>query len=103
MNLALIVLADHSSSCPSISDICQDPEVRKLLLWEIGSIAKSSGLQGWEVPVGVVVEPEPFSIENGLLTSTLKQCRPKLEAKYRVMLEGVYHEMTAQQRDRYHF
>jgi len=75
--------------------------VRKLILWEIRSIAKSSGLQGWEVPAGVVVEPEPFSIENGLLTSTLKQCRPKLEAKYRVILEAVYQEMTAQQRDRY--
>ena len=76
-------------------------EVKAVYLQEIRSIARAKSLQGWEVPVRVILEPEPFTEETGLLTITFKQCRPKLEQKYRPMLEKLYQEVNAAQMERY--
>ena len=76
-------------------------EVKAVYLQEIRTIARAKGLQGWEVPVGVVLEPEPFTREAGLLTLTFKQCRPKLEQKYRPVLEKLYQEVNSAQIERY--
>lgn len=76
-------------------------EVQGMYLQEIRTIARTKGLQGWEVPVGVILEPEPFTREAGLLTLTFKQCRPKLEQKYRTVLEKLYQEVNAAQMERY--
>jgi fatty acid CoA ligase FadD9 len=44
--------------------------------------ARTAGLAAYEVPVEVVVETEPFSVENGLITASGKLARPALVAKY---------------------
>lgn len=61
---------------------------------EIQSIAMANSLPGWEVPADILLEPLPFSVENGLLTSTLKTNRPKLEQKYKSSLEEVYSKLN---------
>ena len=68
---------------------------------ELSTIAKSHGLQGWEVPGGLVLESVPFSLENGLLTAVQKKSRPKLEEKYRSCLEELYSRINANQSKRY--
>ena len=39
----------------------------------------SMGLQGFEKVRGIILEAEPFSVENNLLTPTLKLKRPQLQ------------------------
>lgn len=39
---------------------------------------------------GCVVETEPFSVENGLLTPTQKAKRPVIQEKYKPALEALY-------------
>ena len=68
---------------------------------DLCTIAKSHGLQGWEVPAGLLLEPVPFSLENGLLTAVQKKNRPKLELKYRIRLEELYRKINANQSKRY--
>lgn len=62
---------------------------------EIQTIAKDMSLPGWEVPVDIVLEPSSFTVENGLLTSTLKKSRPRFEMKYKDLLEDMYKQMNS--------
>jgi len=70
---------------------------------ELSTIAKSHGLQGWEVPGGLLLEPVPFSLENGLLTAVQKKNRPQLRFKYCSHLEELCSTIFAYQNKRYMF
>ncbi len=83
-----------------LEELCALPEVKSLYLQELRSVAEARGLQGWEVPVDILLEPHPFTTENGLLTSTFKQCRPGLERRYRTELEEVYRLVNDRQMER---
>jgi thioester reductase-like protein len=48
--------------------------------------AKTVGLAAYEVPAEIVVEREPFSVANGLLTASGKLARPALVEKYGALL-----------------
>ena len=62
----------------------QNPDRRfyRALLKDIRSIAKKESLRPHEIPFHLVIDFEPFTPENGLLTSSLKPCRHKLAAHY---------------------
>ena len=45
---------------------------------------------GFEMIRGCVIETEPFSVENELLTPTQKAKRPVIQAKYKEALEELY-------------
>ena len=62
---------------------------------QIRKTAQTHKLQGWEVPIAIHVEVEPFSPENGLLTLTHKLSRIPLEKKYKAILEKLYANATA--------
>lgn len=57
---------------------------------QIRRISRACHLPGWEVPTAVLIDPQQFTVENGLLTITSKPCRPMLEAKYCFDLEELY-------------
>ena len=60
----------------SNTQICALPEASELLLKEFSSFGSRAGgtgeLKGFEVPRQVMLEPNSFSVENGLLTPTFK-------------------------------
>lgn len=62
-------------------------------------VAKHSGLQSYEVPRDFIVETEPFTLENGLLTGIRKLAWPKLKARYGDRLERRYIELAQGQAD----
>ena len=62
---------------------------------QIQKAAQTHKLQGWEVPIAIHVEVEPFSVENGLLTLSHKLRRIPLEKKYKAVLEKLYSSATA--------
>ncbi|WP_083418444.1 carboxylic acid reductase [Pseudofrankia sp. BMG5.36] len=57
--------------------------------------AKNTGLSRHEIPRDVLIETEPFSTENGLLSDARKLLRPNLEGRYRERLEQRYAELAA--------
>jgi fatty acid CoA ligase FadD9 len=57
--------------------------------------AKLAELQSYEVPVDFLVESEPFSEDNGLLSGVGKLLRPKLKEYYGKRLEELYTELAA--------
>ena len=62
-------------------------------------MAAESQLNGWEVPRDFIVEIEPFSLENGLLTEVGKHRRPELRDHYAPRLEAMYASLAQEQMD----
>lgn len=73
--------------------LCRDPTVKAKLLESLTATGKEGKLKGFEMVRAVYLEPEAFSIENGLLTPTFKLKRPQLLSKYKSEVEGMYDAM----------
>jgi fatty acid CoA ligase FadD9 len=72
-----------------------DPEaLRGELSESLQSVARAAGLQSYEVPRDFIIEPTPFSLENGLLTGVRKLAWPKLKAQYGPALEQLYADLA---------
>jgi fatty acid CoA ligase FadD9 len=67
------------------------------LAGELRRIAAREGLRGYEVPRDFLVEPQPFTRENGLLTESNKPSRPRLKARYGERLEQLYETIERSQ------
>ncbi len=74
-----------------------DAALKQLLRSEINRIALEESLRGYEIPRDFIVEREPFTYENGLLTVSAKQSRPKLRARYGERLDALYDEIERAQ------
>jgi fatty acid CoA ligase FadD9 len=58
------------------------PRFYDAVLQDLCSIAEKELLRKHEIPSRLIIDFEPFTPENGLLTSTMKPCRHKLAAHY---------------------
>ena len=67
-----------------------DLGLKELIREEMQRVAKEKNLKSFEVPRDFIVEMEPFSQDNGLLTSVRKRKRPALKARYSDELEAMY-------------
>lgn len=74
-------------------------DVRTLIAESLQDIAKSAGLQPYEIPRDFLIETAPFTLENGLLTGIRKLARPKLKERYGDRLEARYSELAESQAD----
>lgn len=61
--------------------------------------AKAAQLQSYELPADFLIETEPFSTANGMLSGVGKLLRPKLIAHHGERLEQLYAELAAAQLD----
>ncbi|KAL4841854.1 hypothetical protein H8958_017144 [Nasalis larvatus] len=74
----------------SFEELCRNQVVRKAILEDLQKIGKESGLKTFEQVKAVFLHPEPFSIENGLLTPTLKAKRGELSKYFRTQIDSLY-------------
>ena len=65
-----------------------DIRFRNAVLQDLRAIAKKESLRPHEIPSHLVIDFEPFTPENGLLTSSMKPCRHKLAAHYASRLKS---------------
>ncbi|HYB80598.1 MAG TPA: carboxylic acid reductase, partial [Mycobacterium sp.] len=61
------------------------------------AVARDNQLNGYEIPRDFLIEKEPFSLANGLLSGVGKFLRPKLKARYGDRLEQLYATMADEQ------
>eukprot|EP01099_Mayorella_cantabrigiensis_P004369 TRINITY_DN327_c0_g1_i1.p1 TRINITY_DN327_c0_g1~~TRINITY_DN327_c0_g1_i1.p1 ORF type:complete len:269 (-),score=64.74 TRINITY_DN327_c0_g1_i1:146-856(-) len=73
--------------------LCQNPEVKKVIAQQIKEISSASKLHGFEIPRAFRLVPEPFSVENDLLTPTFKLKRPQAKAKFGDLIKEMYAEV----------
>lgn len=74
----------------TIEEIVKDPEAQKYVLSELVAIGKANKLNSIEQVKKVIVTTDVFTVENGLLTPTLKAKRPQLRLKYKEEMAKVY-------------
>jgi fatty acid CoA ligase FadD9 len=75
------------------------PTLKEALHQSLQQTAAAAELQSYEVPVDFLIETEPFTDENGLLSGAGKQLRPRLKEHYGERLEQMYTEIAAAQVD----
>jgi fatty acid CoA ligase FadD9 len=81
-----------------LGDGFNEAALRTLISTELKEVARAQELRAFEIPRDFIIEYEPFTLENGLLTSTLKRRRPALKARYGERLEALYDELERKQK-----
>ena len=85
---------------PSALSESGDPEALKAKLAEsLSETARATGLESYEIPRDFLVETEPFSMANGLLSDIRKLLRPRLRERYGDQLEQLYADIERGQDD----
>ncbi|KAI1008120.1 Acyl-CoA ligase 891, peroxisomal [Podosphaera aphanis] len=82
---------------PSIKVAARDIRVRKAVLKELDTIGKKNKFNSFERVRNVWLEVDPFTIQNELLTPTLKLKRPQTARKFRAELDAMYAESLAEE------
>ncbi|ORW01201.1 carboxylic acid reductase [Mycobacterium kyorinense] len=75
-------------------------ELKVLILRSLQQAAQTAELESYEIPRDIIVEPVPFTLDNGLLTGTRKPSRPNLKQRYGERLEQLYAEIAETQSGR---
>ncbi|XP_066994601.2 long-chain-fatty-acid--CoA ligase 1 isoform X5 [Anabrus simplex] len=78
----------------TLSVLCANPEVKKLIMDDMIAWGKEGGLRSFEQVKDIYLHPDPFSVQNGLLTPTLKSKRPQLKAYFKPQIEDMYSKLT---------
>ena len=79
----------------SIEVLCARQEVRNAVQKSLDSFGKHHGLQSFENVKSVFLETTPFTIENGLMTSTFKIMRHEVKKRYQRQIDLMYSQALA--------
>lgn len=90
--LVATVVPDMEALKSALGDTPEPKAILALIREDLQRVARNVDLKSFEVPREFILEPEPFSAENGLLTSVLKKKRPALKQKYGESLEALYEQ-----------
>ncbi|XP_034519176.1 long-chain-fatty-acid--CoA ligase 5 isoform X3 [Ailuropoda melanoleuca] len=74
----------------SLEELCQNQAVKKAILEDLQKTGRDGGLKSFEQVKSIFLHLEPFSIENGLLTPTLKAKRGELSKYFRTQIDSLY-------------
>ena len=87
------VLRRHLSSS-EIESVYNDPAIIKQLMKDLDHMAERKKLQGFEKIKGIILGTEPFTVENDLLTPTLKLKRAEAAKVFRKEIDELYKEVN---------
>ena len=82
------------SGVASDSAICENMQIKAMILNHMMRTGAAKGLAGYELIKNIFLEVTPFTIEADLLSSTLKLKRPKLRERYQSVIADLYAEYS---------
>ncbi|KAL1282571.1 hypothetical protein QQF64_001374 [Cirrhinus molitorella] len=74
----------------SYTDMCKNRELKNAILEDIIRLGKEAGLKSFEQVRDITLHMEMFSVQNGLLTPTLKAKRSELRNHFRQQIDQLY-------------
>ncbi|KAI9249485.1 hypothetical protein BDA99DRAFT_523921 [Phascolomyces articulosus] len=77
----------------SYQELCNNKQVTKAVHDLLTQVGKKAGLRGFEFAKAIRLVTDPFTIENGLLTPTLKVKRPEARKYYEKEIDELYQEL----------
>ncbi|XP_044252556.1 long-chain-fatty-acid--CoA ligase 5 isoform X2 [Tribolium madens] len=78
----------------TFSVLCNNPDVKQLIMDDMIAWGKEAGLKSFEQVKDIYLHPDPFSVQNGLLTPTLKSKRPQLKEYFKPQIEDMYSKLV---------
>ncbi|XP_060033731.1 long-chain-fatty-acid--CoA ligase 6 [Erinaceus europaeus] len=72
------------------AELCSNKELKKAILEDMVRLGKESGLHSFEQVKAIHIHSDMFSVQNGLLTPTLKAKRPELREYFKKQIEELY-------------
>ncbi|XP_059947895.1 long-chain-fatty-acid--CoA ligase 6 isoform X2 [Mesoplodon densirostris] len=72
------------------AELCTNKELKKAVLEDMVRLGKESGLHSFEQVKAIHIHSDMFSVQNGLLTPTLKAKRPELREYFKKQIEELY-------------
>ncbi|XP_054155212.1 long-chain-fatty-acid--CoA ligase 1-like [Oppia nitens] len=78
----------------TLRDLCQNTDVKKVIMNDLISLGNKEGLLSFEQPKDIYIHYEAFTIDNGLLTPTLKSKRLEIRNYFGVQLENMYRSLN---------
>jgi len=76
------------------NSILMNEEMKKIILNEINIVCKRAKLSGFEIPKQIILTDKPFTIENGMLTATMKTMRNCIRNNWESHLNNLYENKT---------
>lgn len=73
-------------------ELCAKKEVIAHFEKLVNEWGRKNDLKGFEIPKKVYLESDPFSVENNILTPTLKVKRPEAKSRYKEVISRLYEE-----------
>src|SRR3954471_7075410 len=95
--LVAVVVPDSAAVGHRLGQDPSEAQVKELIRAEMARGAQKQSMRSFEGPRDFIVEPEPFSQENGLLSSVSKRMRPRLLERYGDRLEQMYEDLERRQ------
>lgn len=89
-DLLMELAKDYGVECRSNEELCTNPRVVKFMMYRIETLQQE--FAHYEQIKKITLLPEPFSMEKGELTDTLKVKRAVLYKNYREQIEKMYEE-----------
>ncbi|XP_066474917.1 long-chain-fatty-acid--CoA ligase 5 isoform X2 [Tiliqua scincoides] len=74
----------------SYEELCKNTAVKKGILMDLVKLGKEGGLKSFEQVKDIYIHPEMFTVENGLLTPTLKAKRAEVTKYFRSQIDALY-------------
>ncbi|XP_062379369.1 long-chain-fatty-acid--CoA ligase 1a isoform X1 [Sardina pilchardus] len=74
----------------SYTELCKSKDLKIAILEDIVRLGKEGGLKSFEQVRDIALHPEMFSVQNGLLTPTLKAKRTELKNHFRDQIDQLY-------------
>ncbi|XP_050964567.1 long-chain-fatty-acid--CoA ligase 1a isoform X1 [Labeo rohita] len=74
----------------SYTEMCKNKELKNAILEDIIRLGKEAGLKSFEQVRDITLHMEMFSVQNGLLTPTLKAKRAELRNHFRQQIDQLY-------------
>ncbi|KAG5638150.1 hypothetical protein H0H81_001535 [Sphagnurus paluster] len=75
---------------PELSSACKDERVKQEILTSLTKEAKKNGLKGFEMIKRIHLSLDPFSVDDGTMTPTLKIRRKDAYMKFKAELDDLY-------------
>ncbi|XP_040928631.1 long-chain-fatty-acid--CoA ligase 1-like isoform X2 [Betta splendens] len=74
----------------SYQDLCARADVKAAIMADMLRLGKEGGLKSFEQVKAIYINTELFSIENGLLTPTMKAKRNEIQQRFRPQIDELY-------------
>ncbi|PUZ46602.1 hypothetical protein GQ55_7G093400 [Panicum hallii var. hallii] len=82
---------DSGINYKEFEELCQNDQAIKEVQQSLSKAAKAARLEKFEIPAKILLLPEPWTPESGLVTAALKLKREQIKSKFKDDLNKLYH------------